>query len=389
MIKLSERAKELIPSATLGMATKAAKLRDEGVDVISFSNGEPDFDTPAYIKDAAKGSLDRGFTKYTPVAGIPKLRDAISRKLSRENRLEYPSDTITVTCGAKQAIANALLAIIDPGDEVIVPAPYWVSYPPQVKLAGGKPVAIDTADSELKLTANALLKALTPKTKALILNSPSNPSGVVYSKEELASLAKVCVERNIAVISDEIYEYLLFSDGGHVSIVNAYEEVKPLTIIVNGVSKGFSMTGWRLGWASGPKEIITKMSQLAGQQTTSPASFVQEAAISALDGPRDEVMGWVEQFKVRRDAMQEHLSSIPGVSCHTPMGAFYHFPNMSSFGDDLALAELLLTKGHIATVAGTPFGAPGYLRISFATSLEKIDEGMQRLKSVLNDITRR
>lgn len=386
MISISQRADELTPSATLSMTAKARQMREDGIDVISFSAGEPDFDTPLYIKDAAKQSLDRGFTKYTPSNGIKLLRDAISKKMKVENQLEYSADEITVTCGAKQAIANALLATIDEGDEVIVPAPYWVSYPAQVRLAGGKPLFVDTTDDGLKLTPKRLQDNLSNKTKALLLNSPSNPSGVVYDEKELIRLAKICMDNNIAVISDEIYEYLIFNGMKHLSIVNADSRMRDLTIIVNGVSKGFAMTGWRLGWAAGPSAVIDKMSILAGQQTTSPTSFVQEAAVKALNGNREDVHSMVAQFKKRRDRMYSQLKEIPGVQCLNPDGAFYLFPDMRNFGDDLELADLLLTKGHVATVAGTPFGAPGFLRLSFATSMENIDEGIHRLKSILTEL---
>lgn len=395
-MNLSKRAKKLTPSATLGMAAEAQRMRAEGIDVISFSTGEPDFDTPSYIKDAAKASLDRGCTKYAPPAGMPALREAIVRKLERDNGLAYTSQEISVTSGAKQAIANALLALVDPGDEVIVPAPYWVSYPPQVLLAGGEPVIVDTTKTGMKITPETLASAITGRTKALIFNSPSNPTGVVYSRDELAAIARVCVEKNVIVISDEIYEYLIYADEGHVSIVDADERMRPLTIIVNGVSKGYAMTGWRLGWAAGPQEVISKMSQLAGQQTTSPTSFVQEAAVVALDGPRDEVARMAGEFCARRDRMHALLRDIPGVSCHVPEGAFYHFPDMRAFmgkkcggveiDNDIALARALLTEAHVATVAGSSFGAPGFLRFSFAASTDMIDEGMRRVRKVLCEI---
>jgi len=395
--KLSKRAQQLAPSATLGMAAKAGKLRAQGVDVISFATGEPDFDTPSFIKDAAKQSLDRGDTKYAPSAGIPQLRQAIAAKMKRDNDLDYAPEEITVSCGAKQAIANALLAIIDDGDDVIVPAPYWVSYPAQIKLAGGNPVIVDTTANNMKLTAEQLSNACGDKTKAIILNSPSNPTGAVYTADELKAVAKVCREKNLIIISDEIYEHIIYDDAKHVSIANVDSSLRDNIIIVNGVSKSFSMTGWRLGWAAGPKEIIAKMNQMAGQQTTSPATFVQHATVAALEGPMDEVNQMCAAFAERRERICAMFNDIKGIATAKPAGTFYVFADMKafigkSFGDtkipdDLSLAELLLTEGHIASVAGTPFGAPGFIRFSFATSIENIEEGVKRLRDVLTKLS--
>ena len=395
MIRCSKRAQELKPSATLGMAAKAAALKAKGVDVISFATGEPDFGTPVMIKDAAKASLDHGDTKYAPSAGIPELREAIVAKMKRDNDLTYAPEEISVSCGAKQAIANTLLALVDDGDEVIVPAPYWVSYPPQVKLAGGKPVIVDTTASAMKLTSDMLANACSDKTKVLILNSPSNPTGVVYTKDELAALAAVCRENNIVVISDEIYEHLIYDGKQHTSIVNAEPAMRSHTLIINGVSKSYAMTGWRLGWAAGPQEIITKLNQLASQQTTSPATFVQHAAVAALEGPLDDIERMRAALEERRNHMHALLNNINGVAASRPDGTFYIFANMSPFigqtlgdthiTDDLVLAEFLLTEAHVATVAGTPFGAPGFIRSSFATSREAIEEGVSRIKRVLTD----
>ena len=397
MAHLSKRAQQLKPSATLGMAAKAAELRAQGVNVISFATGEPDFDTPNNIKDAAKASLDRGDTKYAPSAGIPQLRKAIAAKMKRDNNLTYAPEEITVSCGAKQAIANALLATVDDGNEVIVPAPYWVSYPAQIKLAGGKPVIIDTAANDMKLTPDQLTNACNKNTRALILNSPSNPTGAVYTEGELKALAKVCREKDLVVISDEIYEHIVYDDAKHVSIANVDEALRDNIIIINGVSKSFAMTGWRLGWAAGPKEIIAKMNQMASQQTTSPATFVQHAAVAALEGPFDEVRHMCAAFAERRDRMCAMLNDINGISAERPAGTFYSFANIKTligkrYGDteiidDLALADLFLTEGHIATVAGTPFGAPGFMRFSFATSLENIEEGVGRLRDVLTKLS--
>lgn len=396
MTRLSKRAQELEPSATLGMAAKAAALKAEGANVISFATGEPDFDTPETIKDAAKASLDHGDTKYAPSAGIPRLREAIAAKMKRDNDLAYAPEEISVSCGAKQAIANALLVLVDDGDEVIVPAPYWVSYPPQVRLAGGKPVIVDTTASAMKLTPDMLANACSDKTRVCILNSPSNPTGAVYTRDELAALSVVCREKDIVVISDEIYEHLIYDGKQHTSIVNADPAMRPNTIIINGVSKSYAMTGWRLGWAAGPKEIIAKLNQLASQQTTSPATFVQHAAAAALEGSLNDVKRMRTAFEERRNLMHELLNNINGVGSSRPAGTFYIFADMRAFigqrfgdtiiADDLALAECLLTKAQVATVAGTPFGAPGFIRFSFATSPENIEEGVKRIKDVLTKL---
>lgn len=394
MIKLSQRVQTVLPSATLAMAGKARELKARGVNVISFATGEPDFDTPSFIKEAAKEALDEGLTKYSPTSGIPELKAAIRRKLECDNSLSYSDNEIVVTCGAKLAIYNALQAIIDPGDEVIVLSPYWVSYPDQIRLADGVPVFVRTAgETSFKATPDMISKAITPATRAIILNTPSNPSGSAYTSAELAEMAKVFVEHNVAIISDEIYEKLVYGDFVHTSIVSAYPEARSLTIVINGVSKAYSMTGFRMGYAAGPKNIISKMTALVGQQITGIPVFVQKACVKALSEGQDEVEKMRKAFEKRRDLMLELVHTVPALGCHVPEGAFYLLPNVEAYlgldfagrkiEDASALAEYLLDEAHIATVSGDPFGVPGHLRFSYATSEKHIIEGMQRLKDAL------
>jgi len=397
MIKISKRLQAIKPSATLAMNAKAREMRAQGVDVISFAAGEPDFDTPANIREAGKRAIDEGLTRYTPSSGMPELKEAIAAKLERDNRLEYSADEITVSCGAKHAIYNALQAAIDPGDEVIVPAPYWVSYPDQVALAGGTTVTLPTyATTGFRITPEQLDKAIGGKTRAIILNYPSNPTGSTYSAEELKALGELLAEKGILIISDEIYEKLLFNGGTHVSIAAAHPPCRENTVVVGGVSKSYAMTGWRMGFAAGPAEIISRMSMLAGQQISGIPGFVQKACLEALGGPQEEVARMRDEFKRRRDLMIERLATIEGVRCHVPDGTFYLFPHVdehlgkSSGGrqieTSLDLADYLLEVAHIATVAGEPFGAPGHLRLSFATSTENIEEGTARLAEALGGL---
>lgn len=376
------------------MAAKAADMRARGVGIISFATGEPDFDTPQNIKDKAKRALDEGLTKYPPSSGLSELRNAISQKLLLENNLSYQEDEIVVTCGAKQAIYNALQVIINPGDEVLIPAPFWVSYPDQVKLADGKPIIISTtSDTNFKLTPNALERHVTPKTRAIIINTPSNPSGSAYSSLELAGLGRILSEHGVAIISDEIYEKLVYGDFKHTSIVCAWPAARDSTFVINGVAKAYAMTGWRMGYAAGPREAIGKMAALVGQQITGIPPFVQKACIEALSGPQDDVANMKREFEARRDLMFELMLSIPNLKCHKPDGAFYLLPNVGAYlGKEFqgkkmanadALVDYLLDEAHIATVSGTPFGAPGHIRFSYATSRANIEKGMERLKNAL------
>ena len=397
-MKLSPRAQKLAPSETLAMAAKARALRASGVDVVSFATGEPDFATPALITSAAKKALDDGLTKYPPSAGIPELRQAICAKLAKDNALTYAPEEICVTCGAKQAIYNALQVLVGDGDEAIVPAPYWVSYPEQVRLAGGKPVIVAAgADTAFKLTPAKLAAAITPRTRAIILNTPSNPTGSAYTREELAALAAVLVKHGVAIISDEIYEKLVYGGFRHVSVAAAYPAARDLTITVNGVSKAYAMTGWRMGYAAGPKDVIGAMTTILGQQITGIPGFVQRACVEALAGPQEEIERMRCAFEKRRDLMLGLLREIPGLRCHVPEGAFYLLPDVTAYlgttaggktiADATQLAAWLLEEAHIATVAGDPFGCPGYLRFSYATSEANIVEGMKRFKEALSRLS--
>lgn len=397
MIEISKRAKEMAPSATIAMATKAKQMRADGIDVISFAAGEPDFDTPVAIREAAKAGIDEGLTRYPPSAGTPELRSAIREKLKRDNGLDYAEDEITVCCGAKHAIYNALQVILNPGDEVIIPAPYWVSYPEQVKLAGATPVIVKAdPKNEFKLTVSDLERAITDRTRAIIMNYPSNPTGSTYSETELRDLGEVLAKRGIAIISDEIYEKLIYSGEPHCSIAKACPECKPLAIIVNGVSKAYAMTGWRMGFAAGPKNVIAKMSSLAGQQLTGVPGFIQKACTQAINGPQDEVERMRGEFLKRRDLMHKGLTAIPGIECRMPSGAFYLFPYVGSYfgkgsggskiGNSTELAGYLLEEAHIATVSGDPFGAPGHIRLSYATSEKNIEEGLKRMADALSKL---
>lgn len=385
------------PSATLAMAAKARKMRAAGIDVISFATGEPDFDTPSFIKNSGKAGIDEGLTKYTPSSGIPELKTAIREKLARDNGLTYADDEIVVTCGAKQAIYNAIHVLAGTGDEVIVPAPYWVSYPEQVTLAGATPKFIATTqESAFKITPATLAKAITARTRAIILNTPSNPTGSAYSKEELAGLGAILTKRNIAIISDEIYEKLVYGDFKHASIAAACPDARGLTVVVNGVSKAYAMTGWRMGYAAGPEEIVSKMTILIEQQISCIPGFVQKACAAALGGSGAEMDEMRDEFSARRDLMYKLLSAIPGVSCHLPEGAFYLLPNVSAFigrrfgtnemSNATDIANYLLDEGRIATVSGDPFGAPGHIRFSYATSRENIEKGIARFGESLSKL---
>ncbi len=375
------------------MDAKAKEMRRQGIDVISFGVGEPDFDTPADVKAAAVAAIEQGFTKYTPVQGIPELRQAIAAKLKRDNGLDYAPEQILVSSGAKESVYHAVMALCEAGDEVIIPAPYWVSYPEQVKLAGATPVYVMAgAETGFKVTPEMLERHVTPRTRLLILNSPSNPTGAVYSRAELQALAEFCVAREIAVISDEIYEKLVY-EGEHVSIASLGPEIKRLTVVINGLSKSHAMTGWRIGYAAAEPEVIKAMASFQSHSTTHPASIAQKAAVAALNGPEDAVAAMREEFRRRRDYIVDRLGQIPGFRVNRPAGAFYVFPNAEPLlgrriggrevRTDLDLAEALLTEARVAVVPGTAFGAPGHLRISYATSMERIKEGLDRVAAAL------
>jgi aspartate aminotransferase len=395
---LSRRARGLKPSPTLAITAKAKAMQAQGIKVISFGAGEPDFDTPDHIKRAAINAIDAGFTKYTPYGGIVELKDAIIQKFQRDNQLSYKRPQIIVSCGGKHSFYNLAQAIIDTGDEVIVPAPYWVSYPAMVALADGTPVIVETKEANgFKMTPEDLMKKITPKTKALIINSPSNPAGSAYTKKELQKIAEIAISRKFFVISDEIYEKIVYDGFKFVSIASLGEEIKGRTIIVHGVAKTYSMTGWRIGYTAGPEEIITAMDNIQSQSTSNPNSIAQKASIEALIGPQDTVDKMVKAFAERRQYIVGRLNSIPGVTCFNPVGAFYVFPNFSSYygrayegkkiGNSSELADYLLDVAKVAVVPGGEFGADAYERLSFATSMEDIREGLDRIEEALKRLT--
>jgi len=395
---LSSRAKSLKPSPTLAINAKAKAMQAQGIRVISFGAGEPDFDTPENIKQAAVKAIEEGFTKYTAVGGIDELKDAIIHKFQRDNQLVYKRSQILVSCGGKHSFYNLAQALFDQGDEVIIPAPYWVSYPPMVSLAGASPVIINTKEEDgFKLTPEDLKRAVTPKTKALILNSPSNPTGSAYTKRELEWIAEMANSRNFFVISDEIYEKIVYDGFEFASIASMGEEIKKRTIIVHGVAKTYSMTGWRIGYAAGPEEIISAMSNIQSQSTSNPTSISQKASVEALIGAQDEVAKMVSAFAQRRNYIVGRLNKIPGVSCYNPVGAFYVFPNLSSYygksyqgkkiSNSTELADFFLDVARVAVVPGVEFGADPFERLSYATSMEDIKEGLNRIEESLKKLS--
>lgn len=395
-MKISSRIRAMSPSQTVAITDKAKRLRSEGVDVIPLSLGEPDFDTPQHIKDAAIRAIEEGCGHYTPNAGLPALLEAICGKLERDNGLHYTPANVIASSGAKQSLYNVLSAVVDPGDEVIVPAPYWVTYPELVKLCGGVPVIVSAGDEAgFKITPRQLEEACSGKTVALIINSPSNPTGAVYTKEELAALLDVCARRDLLVISDEVYEKLVY-DAEHVSFAALSEDFRPNVVTVNGVSKAYAMTGWRLGYAAGEADLIKAMGKLQGQITFHPAAVTQHAAIAALTGPEDDVEKMRLEFRRRRDYVVERLNRLPGFSCLLPQGAFYVFPRISElFGrkadgrtltDSAAVCEWLLDEAHVALVPGSAFGAPDHLRLSYAATMERLEEALDRIEGVLGRV---
>lgn len=396
-MKLSKRIQKIGPSPTLGITAKAKKMRADGIDVVGFGAGEPDFDTPSNIKDAAKNAIDAGFTKYTPTSGIPELKAAICEKFKKDNGLDYKPEEILVSCGAKHSIFNIILALCEEGDEVILPSPYWVSYPEMIKLAGATPLIIKTTQqNDFKITPEQLQKSVTPKTKLIIINSPSNPTGMVYSKEELQSIAKIIAEKGIYCISDEIYEKIIYDGREHVGIASTGRKIKEMTIVVNGFSKSYSMTGWRVGYAAGPREIIGAMSNLQDHSTSNPTSISQKAALEALHGPQESVAKMAQAFKERRDYIVERLNAIEGLSCLKPEGAFYVFPDVSGIigkkydgkpiKDSFSLTELLLTEAKVAVIPGAVFGADRNLRLSYAASKENIVKGLDRIEEFVKKV---
>lgn len=386
-MELANRVKTLTPSSTLAITAKAKRLKEEGYDVIGLGAGEPDFNTPHYIIEAAKAAMEDGKTKYTPSGGVLKLREAICSKFEKDNNLTYASDEIIVTTGAKHALYTLFQVLLNPGDEVVVPAPYWVSYPEQIKLAGGKPVIVKASEKKgFKMTPDQLEAVITDKTKAFIINSPSNPTGMMYNAEELEALGGICLKHDILIISDEIYEKLIYTDDLHVSIAQLSEQLREQTIIINGVSKSHAMTGWRIGYAAGDKMIIKAMTNLASHSTSNPTSISQYAALAAYESTVDPTVEMKQAFTKRLDKLYDLIVDIPGISCEKPKGAFYLFPNVEkavqnnnfSSVDDWVTA--LLEEEKVALVPGSGFGSDGNVRLSYATSLDLLEEAAKRIK---------
>ncbi len=391
----SNLVNQLAPSATIAAAAKARELRAKGIDVLEFTLGEPDFITPAHICDAARAAIDAGHTHYTPATGIPALKQAVCDAFQRDYGVSYKPGEVTISNGAKHALHNVLVACCDPGDEVIIPTPYWVSYSALVELVGATPVLVETTEAaDFCMTADQLRSAITPKTRMLMLNSPSNPTGVVYPVEALESLARVAVEKDILVLSDEIYDKLIYDGYTFRTFASFGEDVKQRTIIVNGVSKAYAMTGWRIGWTLAPANVSKAIDSLQSQQTSNPGSISQYAALAALNGPQDCVAEMLQQFQKRRDYVIGRLRRMPGLTFADPGGAFYAFFNVSShFGRELPggvtvsnssdFCTALLEQAHVALVTGDAFGAPGYVRLSFATGMEIIEAGLDALEKFL------
>jgi aspartate aminotransferase len=391
---IAKRALAIKPSPTLATAAKAKAMKAQGIDVVDFGVGEPDFDTPENVKLAGIKAIQSGFTKYTPASGTDELKEAVIEKFKKDNGLQYEKSQVLVSCGAKHSLYNIAEALFDPGDEVIIPSPYWVSYPDQVLLNDATPVIVETTEDEgFKLSAKKLAKSITRKTKALVLNSPSNPTGLAYDKQTLEEIAALVVKHNIYVISDEIYEKLIYDGFTHTSIASLGPEIKDRTIVVNGVSKSHAMTGWRIGYAAGPTDVITAMANIQSQSTSNPTSISQKAAVEALRGPQNFIKTMNMEFDKRRRYMVERLNNIPGISCLMPVGAFYAFPRVSSlYGKSVNgkiiknssdLSAYLLDDAKVALVSGDAFGADSYIRLSYATSMESIRKGLDRIENAV------
>lgn len=393
-MKISQRAQAVPPSATIAVTSRAKAMKAEGIDVLGFAAGEPDFDTPQFIKDAAIEALKKGQTKYTPAAGIPDLRKAIAEKLKKENHLDYTFEQVVVNIGAKHSVYSAMQAVLDPGDEVLLPAPYWVTYPEAIKLAGGKAVVLETSDKTgYRITPEQLKNAITDKTAMLVLNSPSNPGGFCYSPDELAALAKVLEGTKVTVLSDEIYERLVYGDTKFVSFASLSQDAYNRTLTVNGLSKAYSMTGWRLGYTAGPLDVIKAMSRLQDHSTSNPVTFTQFGAIAALKDTTGAVEAMRVEFEKRGKLMAEKLNAIEGIHCRQPEGAFYCFPDVSAhygrtiggttINNSMEFASALLEQAKVAVVPGDPFGSPKNIRLSFACSTEQIEKGIDRIQQWL------
>ena len=396
-MELSQRVQAIKPSPTLAVTARAAKLKAEGKDIIGLGAGEPDFDTPQHIKDAAIAAINRGFTKYTAVGGTPSLKQAVIAKFKRDNGLDYSAKQILVSCGGKQSFFNLALAVINPGDEVIIPAPYWVSYPDIVLIAQGKPVIVHAGiEQGFKITAAQLQAAITPKTRMVVINSPSNPSGAVYDLEELKALGEVLRQHpHLLIATDDMYEHIALTDAKFANILNACPDLYPRTMVLNGVSKSYSMTGWRIGYAGGPEHIITAMENVQSQSTSNPTSISQVAAEAALNGDQGCITPMLTAFRERHVYVVDALNQIPGVKCIMAGGAFYAFPDARAAiaalhqkgtlkqANDVALSEYLLEQAGVAVVPGSAFGSEGYMRLSFATSMDNLRDAIQRIAKAL------
>lgn len=387
MNMISKRAAGIAPSVTLAITAKAKQMKADGIDVVGFGAGEPDFDTPDHIKDAAIKAIKEGFTKYTPSGGIPELKSAVCDKFKRENHIDYRPNEVLISCGGKHTLYNIMEVLLDHGQEAILPAPYWVTFEEQIKIAGARPVFIDTSKTGFKLTADSVKKAITSRTKLLILTSPSNPTGMIIDEKELRKIAELAVRHKFYVISDEVYEFLIYDGKKHISIASLNEEIKKLTITVNAVSKTYSMTGWRIGYCGGPAEIIKAMDNLQSHSTSNPCSISQKAALAALNGPNDFLKEWKKAFDERRKYIVERLNKIKGIKCLMPEGSFYVFPDVSKTGlKSMEFTERLLNEAKVAVVPGKDFGADNNVRLSYACSMENIKKGLDRIEEFCNKL---
>lgn len=392
--RLSARVRALKPSETLALGARARELRAQGHSVISFAAGEPDFDTPEDVREAGVQAIRAGHTRYTAVAGVPELRAAIAETLKRENQLEYLPGQIIVSNGAKHAIWNAFLTLLEPGDEVLCPVPYWVTFPELVRLVGGEPVFVHPKRGSVKIGPEELTRAITKRSKVLVLNSPNNPSGAVYTREELMAIGEVVIKHGLYVLSDEIYEQLVFGSARHVSIASLHPDLKDRTIVIGGVSKTWAMTGWRIGFAAAPADLADGMERLQGQSTSNPAAVSQYAALRAFTGPRESVRAMRECFSLRRDLIVRRLSGMVGIKLVPPEGAFYAFPDLSEriraarngVTDSASLSDFLIDEARIVCVPGSAFGMEGHLRLSYAIAEKDIEEGLNRLEGALNQM---
>jgi len=393
--RTASRLAAVKPSITLAITAKAKRMKAEGVDIISFGAGEPDFDTPDHIKAAARDALDKGVAKYTNVRGINPLREAVAAEMKQAHGVDYPIDQVLVSCGAKHSLFNIFMSMLDPGDEVIIPAPYWVSYPAMVQIGGGSPVIVNTtADDGFTLNPDAFEAAITDHTRALVLNTPSNPTGAVYSKAQLEAIAAIVLKHDLYVISDDIYRSLVYGNTEYCSIASLSSEIAARTILVDGVSKTYAMTGWRIGFTAGPSALINAMAKIQGQSTSNASHIAQVAATAALTGPQEPVAEMKKAFNARRMEIVERLRSIPGVNCREPLGAFYAFPDISAYvgkanaegkvlEDDVAVCDYLIDAAGVAIVPGAGFGAPGFARMSYACSMDDIKNGVDRMGKAL------